>query len=129
VLGTRERRILDAFVDVLIPAAADGLGPGGRDAGVPEKIERYLQSLPAGARRLFPFALWTIELYPLSLGPGLKTFTGLPRRARTRVLERLESHPLYPLRSAFIAVKVLSFLLWAEHPEVARATEWGASCT
>ena len=128
MLGSRERRILDAFVDVMIPAGADGLGPSGHAAGVPEKVERFLQSMPSSVRRLFPFALWAIELYPVALGPRVRTFTGLSRAARTRVLERLESHPLYPLRSAYLGVKVVAFLLWAEHPDVVRATGWGVAC-
>jgi hypothetical protein len=85
--------------------------------------------MPGAARLAVPFALWAIELYPLTLGPCVRTFTGLTRERRTRALERLESHPLYPLRSAFMALKTLAFMLWAEHPEVAAATGWGVRCS
>jgi hypothetical protein len=129
MLRARERHILDAVVDTLIPPGRDGLGPSALEAGVPQRVDRYLLSLPTSVRRLFPFALWAIELYPLALGPGLRTFTSLSRARRTRTLERLEGHGLYPLRSAYLAVKVLAFLLWAEHPEVAQATGWGGRCS
>ncbi len=128
MLGQRERRILAHFVDAMIPPGTDGLGPSGIEADVPAKIERQLASFPPGPRFLLPFALWAIELYPLALGPGLRPFSSLSRSERTRALERLEHHVFYPLRSAYLAIKLLAFLFWAEHPKVARATHWGQGC-
>jgi hypothetical protein len=129
MLGARERRILDAFLDAMIPPAKDGLGPSGIEAGVPAKIETLLESFPVATRKMFPLALWAVELYPVALGPLPRVFTRLDRAARTRALVRLEHHGLYPLRSAYMALKVFSFLFWAEHPEVVRATSWGERCT
>jgi len=129
VLRGRERRILDAFVDALIPEGPDALGPSGLAASVPEKLGRFLESLPPAQRKLVPFALWAVELYPLALGPVPRTFSGLSRESRTRVLDRLEHHRVYPLRSAYYALKVLSFLLWGEGESVSRATGFGAHCS
>lgn len=112
----------------MIPEAEDGLGPSGLEAAVPAKMENALRSFPAAQQRLFPFALWAVELYPVTLGPYPRLFSQLDQRGRTRVLERLEHHFLYPLRSAYLALKVFAFLFWAEHPEVAHATEWGERC-
>jgi hypothetical protein len=128
MLGAHERRILDAFLDAMIPAAEDGLGPSAIEAGVPARIEALLESFPAAQRRLFPLALWAVELYPVALGPLPRRFSSLDRSGRTRALERLERHPLYLLRSAYVALKVFAFLFWAEHPEVVRATGWGERC-
>jgi hypothetical protein len=129
MLGRHERRILRAFVDAMIPPADDGLGPSGLEARVPAKLEGFLEALPPLTRRLFPFALWVVELYPLALGPRAAVFSSLSRRERTRVLVRLEHHVLYPIRSAYYAIKIFTFLIWAEHPVVARATGWGVHCT
>lgn len=124
-----ERRILAAVASTLIPEGREGLGPSALEARLPDRIERYLDGGPVAAKRLFPLALWVIELYPLSLGPGLRPFTALDRAQRERALERLESHPLYPLRSAYLGVKVVAFLLWAEVPEVARSLGWSQAHT
>lgn len=128
MLRARERRILDAFLDAMIPPAEDGLGPSALEAGVPAKLEAMLESFPPTQRRLFPLALWAVELYPIALGPLPRVFTKLDRAARTRALERLEHHTLYPLRQAYMALKLFSFLFWAEHPDVARACDWGMHC-
>jgi len=128
MLSPHARRILEAFVDAMIPAAADGLGPSGLEADVPDKVEDAIRAFPDAQRRLFPLALWAIELYPLFLGPRLRVFSQLDRRGRTRVLERLEHHFLYPLRSGYMALKLFCFMFWAEHPEVARATHWSERC-
>lgn len=128
MLRPRERRIWDAFVDAMIPEADDGLGPSGLEAGVGDKLDVTLASFPAAQRRLFPFALWAVELYPIFLGPVPKLFTQLDRRQRTRCLVKLEHHFLYPLRQGYIALKLFSFMLWAEHPDVARATGWSERC-
>ena len=128
MLRPRERRIWDAFVDAMIPPAADGLGPSGLEANVGDRLEVVLRSFPPAQARLFPFALWAVELYPIALGPFPKLFTQLDRRERTRCLERLEHHFLYPLRQAYIALKLFAFMFWAEHPEVARATGWSGRC-
>jgi hypothetical protein len=125
----RQRRILDAFLDAMIPAADDGLGPSALEVGVPAKLEAMLDSFPPAQRRLFPLALWAVELYPIALGPLPRVFTRLDRAARTRALERLEHHRLYPLRQGYMALKLFSFLFWAEHPDVARACECGTRCT
>lgn len=109
----------------MIPAGREGLGPSALEAHVPDRLERYLDGMAPAARRLFPVALWVIELYPLALGPGLTPFSSLSPVRRTRALERLETHPLYALRSAYLGVKVLAFMLWAEVPEVAAAFGWG----
>ena len=129
MLRAHERRILEAFLDAMIPAADDGLGPSAIAAGVPAKLEGMLESFPAAQRRLFPLALWAVELYPIALGPLPRVFTRLDRAARTRALDRLEHHRLYPLRQGYMALKLFSFLFWAEHPTVARACEWGMRCT
>jgi len=129
MLRARERRILDAFLDAMIPPVADGLGPSALEAGVGDKLEAMIEAFPAIQRRLFPLALWAVELYPIALGPLPRIFSALDRKARTRALVRLEHHTLYPLRQAYIVLKLFSFLLWAEHPEVARATLWGERCT
>jgi hypothetical protein len=128
MLGAHERRILDAFLDAMIPPAEDGLGPSGIEAGVADKIDALLGDLPPFQRRLLPFALWAVELYPIALGPLPRVFTQLDRRARTRVLERLEHHVLYPLRQGYAVLKLFSFLFWAEQPSVVRATGYGAHC-
>jgi hypothetical protein len=125
MLGRHERRILDAFLDAMIPPGEDGLGPSALEAGVPEKLEALLEELPTAQRRLFPLALWAVELYPIALGPLPRLFSWLDRPGRTRALERLEHHGLYPLRQAYIALKLFAFLFWAEHPEVVQATGWG----
>ncbi|MBI3723751.1 hypothetical protein HY251_07330, partial [bacterium] len=61
--------------------------------------------------------------------PLPRMFSGLSRSRRTRILEWLEHHRLYPLRSAYYALKLLAFLFWGEHEAVLRATGWGAHCT
>ena len=128
MLKPRERRIWIAFLDAMIPPAEDGLGPSAIEAGVVEKLDGVLDAFPAAQRRMFPFALWAVELYPIALGPIPKLFTQLDRRERTRCLVKLEHHFLYPLRQAYIALKLFAFMLWAEHPEVARATGWAENC-
>lgn len=122
MLGARERRILDAFVDAMIPP---GRRPGARATEVPARFERYIASLPVAPRRAIPLMLWAVELFPLGLGPIPKTFTLLSREERVRVLERLESHRVYPLRGAFLALKMFSFIFHCEDEALVAATGWG----
>ncbi len=128
MLRPRERRIWDAFVDAMIPPAEDGLGPSGLEAGVGDRLEATLAGFPPAQRRLFPLALWALELYPIAVGPLPRLFSQLDRRERTRCLARLEHHFLYPLRQGYIALKLFAFMFWAEHPTVARATGWADRC-
>ncbi|HZV01649.1 MAG TPA: hypothetical protein VFF73_33370 [Planctomycetota bacterium] len=128
MLSAHERRILDAFVDAMIPPAEDGLGPSGLECDVPARFERYLESMPPAQRKLVPLSLWALEFYPIALGPLPRLFSSLGRRERARALFRLEHHTFYPLRQGYMALKLFSFLLWAEHPAVAPAFGYGEHC-
>jgi hypothetical protein len=122
VLRSRERRILEAFADALIPTTRR---PGARDTLVSARLERFLAGFPAAPRKLLPLMLWAIELFPLGLGPIPRPFTWLSRAERVRALERLERHRVYPLRGAYVGLKVLSFIMHCEDPAVAAVAGWG----
>ena len=123
MLRQSERRILDAFVDALLPAGS--WCPSGRDSLVSSRLERYMAGFPPLARRAFPLMLWAVELFPLGLGPLPRRFSSLAREDRTRVLERLESHRVYPLRAAFMGLKLVSSILHCEEETIAAGLEWG----
>ena len=110
----------------MIPPGDDGLGPSGLEARVPERLEAFLESIPRQQKKLVPMALWAVELYPLGLGPFPRVFTSLSKVERRRVFVRLERHRIYPLRGAYAALKLLSFMFWGEDPVVARFSGWGA---
>lgn len=123
LIGARERRILEAFVDALIPGGARL--PSGNETEVAARLAVYLDGFAVGPRFLFPAMLWVVELFPLGLGPWPRPFTRLTLAERTRVLYRLEHHRVYPIRGAYLGLKLLAFLLHGESARVASDSGWG----
>jgi hypothetical protein len=118
-----QRRFLIAFADALLPASARV--PGANETQAAARLDRYTDGLAPGAKLAWPFMLLAIELFPLGLGPIPRPFSLLSREARTRVLERLERHRSYPLRGAFMGVKLLTLIIHAEDEQVASLSGWG----
>jgi gluconate 2-dehydrogenase gamma chain len=104
-LDPGQRKILEAFVDRLIPA--DELGPGAVQAGVAEYIDRALGGYIAAEKETIGDGLAAVDTF--AKGSQAASFADLPAEKRDAVLTALEAGQGFPnARNFFNRVRRLT---------------------
>jgi choline dehydrogenase-like flavoprotein len=117
--GARERRVLRAAGEVLLPPGGDP-GPGAVEVGAaPEAVQLIESRVVLPIRLVVRLVLWVFELW--TLPTSCRPFSALPLSSRQRVLERAAASRL-PIRSG--QVDLLKHVLvnaYVAAPEVSAA--------
>ena len=92
-----QRRILEAFIDRLVPK--DELGPGAVECGAAEYIDRSLADYLANEKAVFTQGLAAVDAYARSSQGG--AFADLPADKRDAVLTAIDSGQVPNLRGFF----------------------------
>ena len=96
-LAPEQRRILETFVDRLVPK--DELGPGAVECGVADYIDRSLAGYLANEKTAFVQGLASLDAYARSSQGG--AFADLPPDKRDAVLTAIDSGQVPGLRGFF----------------------------
>ena len=129
LLGKRlfpwRRAFLAKFCRVVLPGARDGF-PSCDEIGTVEEVERYV----AGLHWPLRFGLMGLMdlLNILALYPYVRPMILLSDEAAHRYLTRLEEHPLYEVRNAFVAAKALVMLVYYGDVRVEQKTGYVDDC-
>jgi hypothetical protein len=119
MLPARERRILEAVCDALIPPQLEDVAPS-LDEMV-RFVEGFVDELPATSAMGFRAGLWTLAA--VALVSGRRRIERQDRQARARLLQRLESSPLAPLRLSLKVVCGLGLMALYSAPSVRQKLE------
>ncbi len=119
VLSDRERRILAAICDAMVPAGGS-VAPGAVEVGVPQEIERWLTTFTPASRRAVRAMLTGFDVTPLA-SRHHTTFTRLAADERARWIEGSAPSRVRPRREAFSALQTLVQIAYASAPTVAAA--------
>jgi hypothetical protein len=119
-LQAREFAILTALADTIFPAG-NPLGISGRDARVPEYVDRMLARMPSDKAAEFEAMLLLFEHGTLAFGLRIRRFTALPPAAAERYLRRWEEAQVYSRRMLAAGLKTLLGIGYFAHPEVQQA--------
>jgi gluconate 2-dehydrogenase gamma chain len=103
-MNVEQRKILDAFVDRLIPK--DELGPGAVECGVGDYIERCLADYLAAEKPLFLDGLANLDVF--SLRTQGVAFASLTAEKQDAVLTAIDSNQAPNLRGFFNRVRRLT---------------------
>jgi hypothetical protein len=118
-LTAMERRWLLLVFDTILPSGADARLQKG---AVDYPMDRFVDALFARAPAQFcvglRVCLWFLMACPLFLVARPRTFAGLPRGARVRVLERLGRSSVYVIREIPLLFKTAACLGYGGLPEV-----------
>lgn len=104
VFSPDQRRILDAFVDRLVPK--DELGPGAVECGVPDYIDRCLADYLAAEKTGFLEGLEALDAYARKSQD--RPFADLPADKRDAVLLAIDGNQVPNLRGFFNRVRRLT---------------------
>jgi gluconate 2-dehydrogenase gamma chain len=104
VFSSEQRKILDAFIDRLIPK--DELGPGALECGVGDYIDQCLAGFNAAEKPVFLEGLASLDLYALR-SQGI-AFATLPAEKRDAVLTAIDNNQAPSLRGFFNRVRRLT---------------------
>lgn len=114
-----EAAFVESVAEVLFPAGGR-MAVSGRDALLPQSIDRYLTALPRAKRiqiRLLFNVVdrWTL-LFPGNEPGGRQRFSSRSAAARVDVLEQLANHPQGLIRLLFTALRSVFVLAYLGHP-------------
>ena len=104
VFGAEQRKILEAFIDRLIPA--DDLGPGAVESGVADYIDRCLAGFNASEKPQFLEGLAALDLY--ALRTQHVAFASLAAARRDMVLTEIDNNQAPNLKGFFNRVRRLT---------------------
>ena len=104
VFNPEQRKILEAFVDRLIPT--DELGPGAVECGVADYIDRCLTGFNAAEKPMFLEGLAALDLYALQTQKT--AFASLTPVRRDQVLTEIDNNQAPALRGFFNRVRRLT---------------------
>ena len=104
VFSAEQRRILDAFIDRLIPK--DEIGPGAVECGVGDYIDRCLADFLAAEKPGFLEGLGALDLYALRTQGT--AFASLTAEKRDAVLTAIDNNQAPDLRGFFNRVRRLT---------------------
>jgi choline dehydrogenase-like flavoprotein len=124
ILKGRERALLSAFAEALLPASARLPGVEGK-SGVPvcDPVAQLLAGAPPRMRLAARLALWAFELTTFP-----RRFSKLPLGRRAAHLERLAASARGVRRELFGLLKTLSTLAYARDPRVQQIVGVSARC-
>ncbi len=110
----------------LAPEARTAL-PAGEEVDLAGALDRYLNALPRGRRRLVRALLLGLEQSPLLLPAqglgGFRRFSSLDERQRAGLLQAWSESRLEPRRIAFTALKALLVMAYFQQRETLSALE------
>lgn len=104
VFSPEQRRILDAFVDRLVPK--DELGPGAVECGAPEYVDRCLADYLASEKTAFLEGLAALDAFARKSQD--LPFADLPAEKRDAVLMAIDNNQVPNLRGFFNRVRRLT---------------------
>ncbi|MCU0691226.1 MAG: hypothetical protein MUF54_07490 [Polyangiaceae bacterium] len=119
-LSKRERRILAACAEVLLPAGG-AIPISGMEAGVVDYFEGMMGRVPLATRVLLRAMLQLVEFSPMFYGPLKGPISSLAERDRSRVLRGLMNSRVYVLRTAFLGLRTVLTIAYFGNPEVSRS--------
>lgn len=130
-LWKAEQRAMLVVFDTILPSGAGAVadprsqprggeisGPGARDVPLDRFLPVLMQRAPFQFAIGLRAALWLVLLCPLFIIGRPRTFLGLSREERTRVLDRLAASGVYALRELPNLLKMAACLGWGSHPAV-----------
>jgi len=104
VFSPQQRRILEAFIDRLVPT--DNLGSGAVECGAAEYIDRCLEDYLAAEKVVFLEGLGAVDVFARSSQGA--PFSDLPPDKRDAVLAAIENHQAPHLESFFNRLRRLT---------------------
>jgi hypothetical protein len=120
VLSRREAAFLDAAAATFFPGGG-ALALSGEQADLPERTDRYLESLPDRQRGLIRALLMLFEhatvVFPAPGLGGLRRFSSLSPAQRHAWLESWARSRFYLRRTAFTALKAVLVMGYFGHPD------------
>lgn len=119
ILWDRERRIVAACAEVLLPAGG-AIPISGNDAGVVEYFDDVMARIPLTTRLLLRALLQFVEHSPTLYGPLKKPVTKLGLDDRRKVILGLANSRLYLLRTAFLGLRTVLTIAYFGNEEVNR---------
>jgi hypothetical protein len=126
-LSAREYAIVAALSQALFPPG-NPLGIDGRQARVPEYIDRMLADMEPGKAADLKNMFLLFEHGTLAFGLRVRRFTELPERAREKYLRRWERARVYSRRMLAAALKSMLGMGYFAHPEVQKALGMERTC-
>jgi choline dehydrogenase-like flavoprotein len=124
-LTSFERRQLRAVCDAIIPPGGS-IAEGALDAGVPERLEEWLERFSPSARRLVRAMLGGYSLTPL-LSSRPRTFAGLRGERREEWAAQSDAARFRLRRDAFMGLHTLVTIAYASAPQVREKLGWDGS--
>jgi gluconate 2-dehydrogenase subunit 3-like protein len=119
MLGSRERRILEAVCDALIPEPLESVAPPASELG--RFVEQFVDELPPASVLGFRAGLWALA-GAARLRAG-RAIDRQDRPARAALLSSLESSSLAPLRLSLRVVCGLGLMALYSAPAVRQKLE------
>jgi hypothetical protein len=129
ILARPEVAFLTAAADAIYP---DGAGlPSGPEARVAERLDAYLEIVPARMRRLMRLLFFLVEhataVFPAPAPRGRRRFSSLSAEQRTAALDAWRTSRLFPRRLVFASLRALLTNAYVADPGVLRGlglTPW-----
>ncbi len=125
-LGRMEVAFVEAAADTLFPPGGE-IPPSGSEAGVAAFLDRYLDAVPAGVRRLMRLLLVLVEhgtlLFPAPGWNGFRRFSALSEAQRVAALDGWRRSRLFPRRLVFTSLRALLAMGYLADPRVLRALD------
>lgn len=122
-LSSREWATIAAAADATFPEGG-ALAPSGREAGVPEHVDRFVAAQQPSTRILMKLLFLLVEqatlLFPAPGPGGRRRFSALSREQRVRVLEDWRSSPLFVRRLVFTSLRAILTMGYLADAEVMR---------
>ncbi len=116
-LSRREYNIVAALADSLFPPG-NSIGLSGREARVPEYIDRMLAGMRPDKATEFRTMLALFEHGTTAFGLRVRRFTDLPQKARERYLRRWERARVYSRRMLAAGLKTMLGIGYFAYPAV-----------
>jgi choline dehydrogenase-like flavoprotein len=127
-LSHNERLVLNVICETLIPALPTQpdtpentalLTTSAKQMNVPEKVETALERITSPEEK--KQIKWLLQALNQSLVNGIiagqwASLKGMPQEAREKVLYQMATHPLEPMRKAFLTFKRLAMFLFYADP-------------
>lgn len=126
-LSLKSQQTLQALAEVLLPSGGT-LPPGAGDAGVTQRIERLLESLPVRAAKAFGAMVRWWNLAPV-LYPGFRrTFRLLTTERQRDWVAAADSSHRAVLAIPLGLLKQLVFMAYSSDPEVEKILGFDYTC-
>ena len=116
-LDRRAFSVVASLSDALFPPGS-ALGISGRQARVPEYVDRMLARMPSNKAQEFVAMLLVFEHGTLAFGLRVRRFPELPQDRAEKYLRRWEEAQVYSRRILAAALKTTLGIAYFAHPDV-----------